>query len=202
MRSRGVALFVAAALFASAGAVVACSSNDPPPAGSSGTVATDGGGGGDTGPGLPNPNDKLCAALDGGKTVAEIGQNMEPPPALGGPIKGGTYLLDELYAYGPIDAGPEAGPEPPNEALTGKSGTGVLVVGTGTLAFLQAYGPSANVGAATATGFAFTADGTDIAAAQVCPTTASTRTIEYSAVGDSLAIFVEPKRRVVFRRQP
>ena len=109
-------------LFVAASALTACSSDNPPPAGSSGTVATDGGDGGETGPGLPNPNDELCVGLDGGKTVAEIGQNVDPPPPLGGAIKGGTYLLDELYAYGPIDAGPEAGPEPPNEALTGRSG--------------------------------------------------------------------------------
>jgi hypothetical protein len=29
-----------------------------------------------------------------------------------------------------------------------------------------------------------------------------TKAIPYSAVGDSLAIFVDPNRRVVFRRQP
>ena len=189
-------------LFVAASALTACSSDNPPPAGSSGTVATDGGDGGETGPGLPNPNDELCVGLDGGKTVAEIGQNVDPPPPLGGAIKGGTYLLDELYAYGPIDAGPEAGPEPPNEALTGRSGTGTLVVGKGSLAFIQAYGPTENVGPAAATGFAFTAEGTDISAAQVCPTTESTKAIKYSAVGDSLTIFVEPSRRVVFRRQP
>ncbi len=189
------------ALFAAAAILSACGSDNPPPAGSSGTVA-DGGGPADSAPGLPNANGKLCVALDRGKTVAELGENMDVPPPLGGAIKPGTYLLDGLYVYGPIDAGPDAGPEVPNEALTGKSASGTLVVTSSTLAFLQAYGPTESLGAAAATGFAYTAADTTISAAQVCPSTEPTRSIPYSAVGDSLALFVEPKRRVVFRRKP
>jgi hypothetical protein len=186
-----------------AAAITACGSDAPGPAqpsSSSSGAPVDGGT--DAEAALPQPRPTLCEGLAPSTVIDEISRNPPAPPPLGGTIAVGKYDIDELYDYGGVDAGPDAGAEPPNSGLSGRSGSGTLVVTADSLAFLEAYGPTGALAPPTVTGYAYTAEGTTISAAQVCPTTAPTKAIPYSASGNSLALFPAPSRRIVYRLRP
>ncbi|HSO37733.1 MAG TPA: hypothetical protein VLT33_34640 [Labilithrix sp.] len=185
-------------------AVIACSSDPGYSSSSSSSGAVpDGGPSSDAEAGLPQPNDALCKGLViGPRVIAEVGENMSTPPPLGGTIALGTYDLDAFFVYGAFDAGASDGGEQVNEVITGRSGTATLVVTRNTLAFVETYGPTGALPAPTTTGYAFSAEGTEISEAKVCPETAPTRTMPYTAVGSSLALFVDPTHRLVFQKRP
>jgi hypothetical protein len=207
LRPRRVTLLTAlAGASLLAAAISACSSDGPSgyaQSSSSGAVPEGGTPTGDAEAGLPQPQEALCKGLViGARVIDELGEPSKVPTPYGGAIKLGTYDLDELYAYGGApDAGADGGEEG-GEFLTGRSGTGTLVVTTKTLAFIEAYGPKGTLPAPVATGYAYSAEGTTISAARVCPETIATKAIPYSCVGDSLALFVDPTHRLVFRRRP
>lgn len=185
-------------------ALIACASNDGPGYAQSSSSSGDlpDGGGADAEAGLPQPQGSLCQGLVvAPKEIDEVTQAGGALPPIGGVVAPGTYDLEGLYTYGPVDAGADAG-EQPIEGLSGRSGRGTLVVTKDTLAFIEAYGPTGALPPAAATGYAYTAAGTTISAARVCPETVATKDIPYSAVGDSLALFVDSTHRVVFRRRP
>lgn len=185
-------------------ALVACGSDDGPAgyaqsSSSSSGDLPDGGGRADAEAGLPRPQASLCEGLVlAPREVAEVHQPGDAPLPLGGELVPGTYDLDELYSSGPL--GVDAG-EQPLESLSGRNGSATLVVTTNTLAFIESYGPTGALPPPTATGYAYSAAGTTISAARVCPETVSTKGIPYSAVGGSLALLLDPTHRAVFRRR-
>ena len=206
LRPRGVALLasLAGGLVLCAAAVSACSGGSPgyaqsssgaPPKGDASTSAEGGT--------LPSPQPDLCkGGVLGPQAIAELTQVGSPPPPIGGAIAVGTYDLAELNVYRTADAGADSGEGPPGEGLSGRSGNATLVVTTNTLAFIEAYGKTGALDPAAPSGYAYSAAGTAISAAKVCPETVATKGIPYSAVGDSLALFVDPAHREVFRRRP
>lgn len=190
--------------------VAACSDGDrPTPAGSSSGTPADGGPGGpdstaagDAAPVDPAVHAGLCEdAPASTTTVAELALTGDPPPALGGEIEVGTYVLAEMNAYGAPQ--PDGGDETPGPGLSGVAGSGTLTVfATGVLRIASARGTDVNnLPPAKTDGFLFTRRGTSLDATPVCPATGPTRAIPYSAVGTGIALFVDSTHRELYVRQ-
>lgn len=187
-----------------AAAAVACGDDVPAvsdPAGGTPGVTLDGGTRGDGAVPLPGPQPAVCEGLaPGTRIIGELAHAGDPPTPYGGPIAAGTYELTGLDYWGPFDAGTD--PEPPNEGASGRSGSGTLVVTKNTLAFVRAFGASdGTLGAAETEGYGYLAEDAGIAMAKVCPDVAVTTQLGYSAVGSSLAIFVDANHRELYRLQ-
>jgi hypothetical protein len=72
-----------------------------------------------------------------------------------------------------------------------------------TLGLVEAYGSDADGGlpAPSVRGYAYYPLNGNIYAAEVCPEAIPTKTIPYTAVGDTLSLFIDATHREVFRRR-
>lgn len=214
---RRALMLVAVGATASALAIVACSdANRPAPGGassgiygstsggSSGASSGSSGGGGEGGadgsteggPGGPCEGPKQL-----GEPVIETRLVGDPPPALGGVVPDGTYILSSRNSYGATPNTDEDGGGPPD---SGSSSSVVkratMVIQGATMKISSSKGPPGALPADTATILTFTIAGSTITATPFCPA-GGALTIPYSAVGTGIALFVDPTHREVYVRQ-
>ena len=127
--------------------------------------------------------------------IDEIIVSGDPPPALGGMIAPGTYVLSELDFYGVIPGGAQDG-------VTGNAGRSTLVITADTMQIVGARGSStAGLPADTVVGSTYTIMGTSLSTRSVCPVSGATKSIPYSAVGGGLALFVDARHREIYARK-
>jgi hypothetical protein len=135
------------------------------------------------------------------KQVPEEATSGAPPPAFGGPVILGTYDIDRLEAYNAFDAG--AGDvEQAQSGVTGRFASAVLTLTNDTMILVESYGASAgSLGPPAIHGYAYYPLKDTLFAAQVCPAAVATKPIPYSAVGDSISLFLDDTHRMVLRRR-
>jgi hypothetical protein len=204
-------LLIGFVIFGGALVVAACSDGDrPAPVGSSSGTPVDGGPGGpdstteDAAVVDPAVHAGLCEGAPQSTTaVAEVGVEGNAPPALGGEISPGTYILAEMNVYGAQVPKPDAGDETPGPGLSGVVGRGTLnVFATGVLRIASARGNDANnLPPEKTDGFLFTKNGTSLDVTPVCPATGPKKALPYSAVGNGIALFVDATHRELYVRQ-
>jgi hypothetical protein len=118
-----------------------------------------------------------------GPSVQELDQPGETPPAAGGALDSGTYVLSRIYSY--ID-NPEAGGGTPLEEQKT-----IILLGD-SYVWSQATGTvEAGVGATTLTSGDFKASGTTLTLTQHCPTSAPAAAYPYTAAGTGLSIYTD-----------
>ncbi len=190
-------------------ALAACSGEDRPAAGGgsssgvSGGGGSSGGGGAGNGGGRPDGGAALCDAVpQEGANVAELQVLGSAPPALGGALRPGTYVLTEAAAYlsRQEDAG-DGGEANGSGGPTGNSARATIVVTGTTLAMTASRGSTAALPADTMSVSTYTVEGTALRTTSVCPGAGAQRTIAFSAVGGGLAIFTDASHREVYSRK-
>ncbi|MDB4933820.1 MAG: hypothetical protein JWP87_792 [Labilithrix sp.] len=151
------------------------------------------------------PRPDLCTGVTrSGEQVAELELPGEPPPPLGGPVIPGTYELTELNAYvTPPAKGPDAGEdEAPHARLTGRSAQITMVVTATELKIVEARSTGdGSLGGESARAMIYGVRDKSLSVTAVCPSAAAATSLPFSAVGGSLAIFVDPKHREVYTRR-
>jgi hypothetical protein len=137
------------------------------------------------------------------RVVSEVALSGDPPAPAGGAVSLGTYDIDQLEAYRSFDAG-TPGVEQPSAGLTGRTVSATLVLTQDTLGVVEAYGSDADGGglaAPSVRAYAYYPIHGNIYAAEVCPEAIPTKAIPYTAVGDTLSLFIDATHREVFRRR-
>lgn len=204
------------ALVLVAGLLVACSDGRPTASSNVNPTGQDGGpggrglaDGGDAGPdaSVITPRPDLCEGLSlDTDRVPEIEYYDDPPPALGGEVQAGTYELTELAVYAGEDARPEpdGGADPPTARFTGRAAKGTMILTEFEMRIIEALGQDSEggLGPPESRASLYRVDGANILATSVCPTTALPAPIPFSAVGDTLALFPDPKTRMLYRLRP
>jgi hypothetical protein len=174
----------------------------PSPGGASGSSGGDGGS--SSGDGGSSGGDGGTASCTGatqqGTEVAELRMEGAAPPALGGTIVAGTYVLVEANKYGPAqaDAGDDGGA---TTTLTGVSARLTLDVTASTVRFFGARGPTGALPADAASGLGYVLAGTSLQTTAQCPTAGATKAIPFSAVGTGLALFTDATHRELYARK-
>ena len=145
----------------------------------------------------------LCGAVpQESAIVAELQVFGSAPPALGGALTPGTYVLTEAAAYlsRQGDAG-DGGEANGSGGPTGNSARATIVVTGTTLVTTASRGSAATLPADTTSASTYTVEGTTLRTTSVCPSAGAQRTVAFSAVGGGLAIFTDASHREVYSRK-
>ncbi len=180
--------------------LAACSDDRPPPAGGGAVItappaptnsSSSGGGGASSG---AIPSATYCDDVKQiGDVVGEIALVNKPAP-LGGALASGTYKLTEIDVYiqaQPSDAGLPVG------GSTGNAARGTLYIEGEFLRLTTARGKEgADLPQDSVEAFKVRVDGTKLVLTPLCPSSGPDKSIEFSAVGGGLALFVEDRREL------
>lgn len=187
--------------------VAACSDDGaPPPAASGGgtTASSSSSGGTTVDAGLADAGEPIGPALCEGlaqrsQDVAEYALEGDAPPPAGGKIAPGTYVLNELLAYGAPSSG---GSDPPPPPPTGAMVRATMIVGTSTIRVLESRGKDAEpLPNDQARAMTYSIAGSELRTTNVCPSQGASKSIPFSAQGSLLVLYVGPNRVESYRRE-
>ena len=120
-----------------------------------------------------------------GGLIEELEQPGSTPPALGGTIANGTYVLEHIYSY--VDSHDAGGGTPVEEQKT------LVIQGTSYI-WEQASGTvEAGVGTSATTSGDYKTSGSTLTFTQSCPGAASGVEFPYTAAGTGLSIYTDGK---------
>lgn len=191
-------------LFCSSVAVAACSNDAPPDAagassGSNGAPVTPGGG-----PPRLFP-ERLCEPLpQRSSDIEEVAVPAAIPPAHGGAIYPGTYMLTEVEAYGAVPNTDPLGPHgEPGVSKTGRVARATLYVTNDALRFNEARGEGGPLPPEDKTrGYSYRVEGETLQLLAECPQRGATSTMKFYATKNMLVLYPDANHREVYMRVP
>ena len=191
----------------------ACSSEDRPPAGTSSASSTSTSSASSTsgGPDASGADadaeggevigPALCEGLEQkSQDVAEYAMVSAAPAAVGGAIKPGVWVLNDMTFF---TVGDPNDPDPPPPGPTGKLARATLIVSAQTIRRLEARGPdSAPLPPDTSSAATYTTSGNKLTTTPVCPTAGGAKDVTYSATANLLTLHIDATHTEIYRFVP
>lgn len=192
----------------------ACSSEDRPPAGTSSasstsstssSSSTSGGVEGGVADADAEAGEVIGPALCEGleqksQDVAEYAMVSAAPAAVGGAIKPGVWVLNDMTFF---TVGDPNDPDPPPPGPTGKLARATLIVSAQTIRRLESRGPdTAPLPPDTSSAATYTTSGNKLTTTPVCPSAGGAKDVTYSATANLLTLHIDATHTEIYRFVP
>lgn len=143
----------------------------------------------------------LCMGLEQkSQDVAEYAMVSAAPAAVGGAIKPGVWVLNDMTFF---TVGDPNNPDPPPPGPTGKLARATLVVSAASIRRLEARGPdSAPLPADVSSAATYTTSGNKLSTTPVCPTAGGAQEVTYSATANLLTLHIDATHAEIYRFVP